>query len=94
MDDQSNLYSSKLPPVALTYQELRDVLAPLVQGYAWGNATIWDLWKLGVPMPQAGGHARLIVPSQLMKWLEDVLNRQGRPLDDAAKLYASMMTRN
>jgi hypothetical protein len=38
-----------------------------------------------------GEDARLIVPSRLMKWLEDVLNRQGRPLDEAAALYSRMV---
>jgi hypothetical protein len=38
-----------------------------------------------------GEDARLIVPSQLMNWLEDVLNRQGRPLDEAAALYSRMI---
>lgn len=45
------------------------------------------------PMPGAAvaSDVRLIVPSQLMKWLEDVLTRQGRPLSDSAQLYAQMI---
>jgi hypothetical protein len=63
----------------------------------WGEQTIADLWLLGAPMPPMGGRGnsemvRLIVPSQLIKWLEDVLARQGRPLDESAKLYAAMMS--
>lgn len=85
-----------LPPVAMTYSQLWYTLHPLVAGYAWGESTIHDLWKLGAPMPPKRPGVvrhedeRLIVPSQLMAWLSDVLPRMGRPLDDAARLYAAM----
>lgn len=86
-----------LPPIVATLPELKRVLLPITLGYKWGENTITDLWKLGAPMPPsdgrpANGDERLIVPSQLIKWLEDVLNRQGRPLSDSAKLYAQMVT--
>lgn len=85
-----------LPPLIMTYRQLRQVLAPVVGDYKWADDTVWDLWIQGAPMPANPGESlfagaaikRLIVPSQLSAWLEDVLNRQGRPLDDAAKLYA------
>lgn len=89
--------SAALPPVCLTFRQLRAVVGPLIDGYAWAEDTIGDLWRMGAPMPPAvGGPAlnevqRLIVPSQLMAWLTDVLNRQGRPLDEAARLYSRMM---
>ena len=89
--------SGSLPPVCLSYGNLCRILSPLVEGYAWGQDTIRDLWLLGAPMPPAVGAAapgetvRLIVPSQLMAWLTDVLNRQGRPLDEAATLYSRMI---
>ncbi len=87
---------SSMQPVCLTEPQLNGLLQPLVVGYPWGQGTIGDLWRLGAPMPPMpgqvpGGEVRLIVPSQLMAWLEDVLTRQGRPLSDSAKLYAQMI---
>ena len=88
---------NNLPPVCLTFPELRRIVGPLIEGYAWAEDTIGDLWREGAPMPPAFGRetpgeiVRLIVPSQLMKWLEDVLNRQGRPLDEVAQLYSQMI---
>lgn len=86
----------QLKPVCLSLRQLKQVLSPITAGYTWGEETITDLWLLGAPMPPMAGRmqteqVRLIVPSQLIKWLEDVLQRQGRPLDDSAKLYAQMM---
>lgn len=84
--------SSNLPPLIMTYPQLETVLLPLTIGYAWGVNTIHDLWKIGAPTPDStpGNEKRIIFPGQLMKWLEDVLTRQGRPLSDGAKLYARM----
>lgn len=89
-----------LPPITMTYTQLYSVLYPIVRGYPWGEGTIHDLWILGAPMPPSRPGAmrmeeeRLIVPSQLMAWLSDVLPRMGRPLDDAARLYADMFARS
>jgi hypothetical protein len=90
------LAAENLRPVCMTFEGLRAVLWPFVAGYRWGEETIYDLWKLGAPMPPMPGRAvagdvRLIVPSQLMVWLEDVLKRQGRPLSESAALYARMI---
>lgn len=87
----------QLPPLVLTYRQLRRAVWPVIQGYTWAQDTLWDLWQMGTPMPpQFGATAtepqRLILPSALGTWLEDVLNRQGRPLDDAAKLYNKWVT--
>lgn len=95
MNDQL-LEAKHLRPVCLSLADLETILAPLVIGYKWGQETIHDLWKLGAPMPPMPGQAsgadvRLIVPSQLMAWLEDVLKRQGRPLSESAALYARMI---
>lgn len=76
----------RLPPLQVTYPELRTRLAPITAGYAWGENTIRDLWLLGAPLPQ-DPNRRIVFPGQLAKWLEDVLARQGRPLDEAAKTY-------
>ena len=83
---------SNLPPLIMTYPQLETVLLPLTIGYTWGVNTIHDLWKIGAPTPDStpGNEKRIIFPGQLMKWLEDVLTRQGRPLSDGAKLYARM----
>ena len=85
-----------LPPICMTWPQLYATLEPLTRGYKWGESTIRDLWMLGAPMPPTPGakvmlDERLIVPSQLMAWLEDVLNRQGRPLSTSAALYAQMI---
>lgn len=89
------LPTQSLPPVCLTYQQLQAVLGPIVLGYKWGEDTIMDLWRLGAPVPPQPGRPqtgeRLILPSQLMAWLEDVLTRQGRPLSQSAQLYAQMI---
>lgn len=75
-----------LPPLIVSYAELKARLQPITAGYAWGEGTIRDLWLLGAPMPQNTAR-RIVFPAQLARWLEDVLQRQGRPLDDAAKAY-------
>ena len=86
-----------LGPICMTYQQLRYTLEPLAHGYPWAEGTIHDLWMLGSPQPpmmpgaMIGEDVRLIVPSQLIAWLEDVLTRQGRPLSDSARLYAHMI---
>ena len=90
------LAPTKLQPVCLSLPQLTAALLPITAGYKWGEGTIRDLWMLGAPMPPmsgavVAGDVRLIVPSQLMKWLEDVLTRQGKPLSDSARLYAQMV---
>lgn len=79
----------KLPPLQVSLPELKAILLPLTMGYAWGEGTIHDLWIMGAPLPQDTSK-RIVFPNQLAKWLEDVLNRQGRPLDEAAKAYMSL----
>jgi len=61
-------------------------------GYAWGEGTIRDLWLLGAPTPDSTAtmERRIVFPGQLAKWLDDVLARQGRPLDEAAKVYMDL----
>jgi hypothetical protein len=76
----------KLPPLQVTHAELRAKLLPVTRGYAWGEGTIHDLWIMGAPLPHDTAR-RIVFPNQLAKWLEDVLAKQGRPLDDAAKTY-------
>ncbi len=78
-----------LPPLQVTYAQLQAILQPITEGYAWGEGTIRDLWLLGAPTPQ-DLQRRIVFPGQLAKWLEDVLTRQGRPLDDAAKTYMEL----
>ena len=78
-----------LPPLQVTQAELRAILLPITVGYAWGEGTIHDLWLLGAPTPQDTAR-RIVFPGQLAIWLEDVLNRQGRPLDEAAKTYMQL----
>ena len=84
---------SSLPPLILTYAQLEAALLPVTAGYKWGRDTIHDLWKIGAPTPDStpDNERRIVFPGQLMKWLEDVLTRQGRPLSDSAKLYSKML---
>ncbi len=79
----------KLPPLQVTYAELVAILQPITAGYVWGENTIKDLWLMGAPVPQTPGK-RIVFPGPLTKWLEDVLQRQGRPLDDGAKAYMEL----
>ena len=81
------------PPLIMTYQELETVLMPLTIGYKWGRETIHDLWKIGAPTPDStpAHEKRIIFPSKLASWLGDVLERQGRPLDDMATVYLQML---
>lgn len=83
----------KLLPLQVTYKELSAILLPITAGYAWGEGTIRDLWLLGAPVPQKPS-ARIVFPNQLAKWLEDVLNRQGRPLTEAAQTYMELRTKS
>lgn len=86
----------KLPPLQVTYSEIVKILSPLTVGYAWGEGTIRDLWLLGAPTPDSTPthERRIVFPGQLAKWLEDVLTRQGRPLDEAAKAYMDLHKRS
>ncbi len=78
-----------LPPLQVTFPQLQAILQPITAGYVWGEGTIRDLWLLGAPTPQDTTR-RIVFPGQLAKWLEDVLTRQGRPLDDAAQAYMQL----
>ena len=82
----------QLPPLIVSEAELNIVLQPVTAGYAWGEGTIGDLWRMGAPTPDStiDNERRIVFPSQLAKWLEDVLDRQGRPLDGVAKAYNSL----
>jgi hypothetical protein len=88
MTEQIEQYR-QLPPLQVSYAELCKILQPITVGYAWGEGTIHDLWIMGAPLPHDTSK-RIVFPNQLAKWLEDVLTRQGRPLDDAAKTYKEL----
>lgn len=86
---------STLPPLIMTFEQLKKVLQPITAGYAWGEGTIHDLWKKGAPSPDSGPgkiEKRVIIPKHLYAWLEDVLQRQGRPLSEAAQVYGVLRT--
>lgn len=88
----NNIITAKrLPPLILTENELTAVLSPLTMGYKWGEETIADLWRCGAPTPNSN-HKRIILPNKLLEWLEDVLARQGRPLDETAAIFGRLMT--
>lgn len=82
-----------LPPLQVTYAQIVAILSPITVGYAWGEGTIRDLWMLGAPTPQDTTR-RIVFPGQLAKWLEDVLTKQGRPLDESAKIYMELRKRS
>lgn len=80
-----------LPPIICTYAECRRILAPVAAGYPWAEGTIHDLWTRCAPTPDSivgtESERRIIAPTHLGQWLADVLERQGRPLDEAARIY-------
>ena len=81
---------NRYPPLILTYKQLEAAVWPIIAYDGWGKDTIGDLWRMGAPTPESTpqNEKRIVFPSQLMKWLSDVLQRQGRPLDDMAKVLA------
>jgi len=86
-----------LPPIICTLLEAKAILGPVTLGYPWGDGTISDLWSRGAPMPNSipgtPAEQRIIPPSHLGEWLEDVLSRQGRPLSDSAQIYLDFQKR-
>jgi hypothetical protein len=84
-----------LPPIICTLPEAKRILQPITLGYAWGDGTISDLWSRCAPTPDSIPgtitEKRIISPAHLGEWLEDVLNRQGRPLTDSAQIYMDFM---
>lgn len=84
----------KYPPLIVTLDELKRILSPLTVGYAWGEGTIHDLWKIGAPTPNSAlgtaSERRIVFPGQLAAWLDDVLKRQGHSLDEAARAYMEL----
>lgn len=82
----------KLPPLQVTYAQALAILGPITEGYKWGEGTIRDLWLMGAPTPDSTPtyERRIVFPGQLAKWLEDVLTKQGRPLDESAKIYMQL----
>lgn len=80
---------SRLPPLILSYAELESVVLPIVGGDAWALDTIGDLWRKGAPHPTKPFH-RIVFPGALAEWLADVLTRQGRPLDVAARAFVEL----
>lgn len=80
-------------PLIVSYSELEAILQPITMGYAWGENTIHDLWKIGAPSPQStiDNERRIVFPSQLAAWLKDVLNKKGQPLDAMAEAYLTLL---
>lgn len=91
------LAGRKLYPIICTLQEAYAILGPITLGYTWGQSTIKDLWSRCAPTPDSiygtATERRIISPAHLGEWLADVLNRQGKPLDEAASVYNQFMTR-
>ena len=97
MDDKQNALIAEFkrkPPLMLTFAEALTVLLPVTAGYKWGEDTIRDLWKMGAPTPNSPLNTpqerRIIFPGQLAKWLVDVLERQGLPLDASAHAWSKL----
>jgi hypothetical protein len=85
------LAGRRLPPIICTYAEAQAILGPVALGYPWAEGTIRDLWQRCAPMPDSvvgtAQEKRIIAPNHLGEWLADVLQRQGRPLSEAASIY-------
>lgn len=84
-----------LQPIICTLMEAYKTLLPHTIGYVWGAATIKDLWSRCAPVPDSriGSYdeRRIISPAHLGEWLADVLERQGRPVDDQAAIYLEFL---
>jgi hypothetical protein len=90
LDDQVRSHA----PRAVTYPELKRKLWPYIVGYAWAKDTLWDLWKMGAPVPQdkCPGNVpckqypkcmhirRVLYPTHFEKWWADIAERQGSEL--------------
>jgi hypothetical protein len=91
------LAGQQLRPIICTLAEAKRILGPTAAGYPWAEKTIVDLWTRCAPTPDSGPgmiEKRIISPAHLGEWLADVLNRQGKPLTEQAKLYAKFHRRN
>jgi hypothetical protein len=92
----SLLRAQRLQPIICTYQQAVAILGPVAMGYPWAEGTIRDLWTRCAPTPESvvgsAGEKRIVSPTHLGEWLEDVLQRQGRPLSDAARIYNEFQT--
>lgn len=84
------MINKDLPPLILTYKQLETAVWPIIYADKWAKDTIGDLWRKGAPIPEKPG-ARIVFPKMLMEWLKDILQRQGRPLDDMAELLSKML---
>lgn len=80
----------QLPPLFVSEDELKAVFAEAIMANKWAADTIGDLWRMGAPHPQQE-HKRLILPSQYLAWVNDVLTKAGKPLDAAATSYFQLM---
>jgi hypothetical protein len=92
----ANLLAGRgLDPIICTLAEAYKILMLHTLGYAWGASTIKDLWSRCAPMPDScvgtWNERRIIAPNHLGEWLADVLERQGRPLDDSATIYLEFL---
>lgn len=89
----------QIKPLSLTFRELRDVFAPLHLFDPVMVDDLHDIWKMGAPTPdsiirdpreyderrrQPGNfEARLILPTQLMKWILSATAKRGMPISAA-----------
>ena len=87
----SLLAARELKPIICTWAQCQTILGPIALGYPWAEGTIRDLWTRCAPTPDSitgtAQEKRIIAPKHLGEWLDDVLRRQGRPLDEAARIY-------
>lgn len=93
---ENMLAGRKLPPLELTWKQLVRVLGPYAAGYPWAEGTLRDLWTRCAPVPDrwvgTPGEKRIVAPNHMGEWLADVLQRQGRPLSEAARIYNEFAT--
>lgn len=81
-------------PFAVTLTEFRGIMEPFTANDNWAQSTLIDLWTQGPPTPSSvygtPTEQRYVFPGQLYKWMADILNRKGQPLDVAADVYNTM----
>lgn len=89
---QNPLYGKQ--PFAVTLAEFRAIMEPFTATDTWAQSTLIDLWTQGPPTPNSvygtPAERRYVFPGQLYKWMADILNRKGQPLDVTANVYKTI----
>ena len=66
-------------PLVVTREQLDVLLSRYTLGWRWAEDAIGELWRNATPIPQPRGmiERRMVLPSQLRVWVQDVGKRGG-----------------